>query len=497
MDTCKSSTLNLYDSVNGVLYTTNVLSDRVEHNAGTSKPQYLLGSAVAIYNNDGTYTNDVVKDLYSLKAGQAAGRLYSDAAAAAEATARAAMDVTLTNKINLEIKNRTDADTLLTASVYADKIANGVLISGETTVRSTADQEMKTSLEAEAATRAASLVSITNDVAVEAARALAVEQKEATDRSAADASLTADLAVEVARALAAEQKEATDRAAGDFTLTAKLNKEIVDRAADVQTERNRINAILEGSTVDLNQLKELVDNYKLLDNNQTTQINALSALCVSLQTQVNDLKCKIDHALITGEVDNSVELASFAPQVTPISADQAFPLSQNNAWYFINDPSSTINNKINWYFMGQDSTQHKLVSDLTSASFTIKVLSNVSIPFIAVYSKHNNAPGAVNATSWYQARKVYIVADSSIIAVNGLYTFYVGAVPTFYYGTLVQLIEDPFSSTNGAAAVDFVTKEFYTLSVGTNSAASVGDVKFEMSKFHSKFGSDSISFTLV
>jgi hypothetical protein len=357
---------------------------------------------------------------------------------------------------------------------------------------------MKTSLEAEAAARANALASLATNLATEAARAVAAEQAQASARDAADVILRADLASEVARAVAAEQKEASDRDAADVILTAKLNKEIGDRAADVQTERNRINAILDGSSVDLNQLKELVDNYQLLDTNQTTQIDSLNALCVSLQSQVTALKSKLDMALITGEVDNSVELTSFSTQAITIAADQAFPISQNNSWYYMNDPTNTRNKKINWYFMGgQDDTQHKLISELTSASFAMKVLSNVSIPFITVYSKRDSAVGAVNASSWHQARKVYIVADSSVLAVNGLYTFYIGSVPTFYTGTLVELTEDTYSSTSGAAAVDFTTKEFLTMSVGSNSGASAGNVRFEMSTFHSKFGADSFSLKLV
>ena len=203
-------------------------------------------------------------------------------------------------------------------------------------------------------------------------------------------------------------------------------------------------------------------------------------------------------ALITGEVDNSVELASFSTQAITIAADQAFPISQNNSWYYMNDPTNARNKKINWYFMGgQDDTQHKLISELTSASFAMKVLSNVSIPFITVYSKRDSAVGAVNASSWHQARKVYIVADSSVLAVNGLYTFYIGSVPTFYTGTLVELTEDTYSSTSGAAAVDFSAKELLTMSVGSNSGASAGNVRFEMSTFHSKFGADSFSLKLV
>ena len=127
MASYKSSTLNLYDSVNGVLYTTKVGSSTVEHNAGTSKPHYLLGNAVAIYHNDGTYTNDIVKDLYSLKAGQATGIVYTNNAVTAEATARSAMYSSLTDKINIEITNRKDADTLLMNTVTADKIANATI----------------------------------------------------------------------------------------------------------------------------------------------------------------------------------------------------------------------------------------------------------------------------------------------------------------------------------------------------------------------------------
>ena len=499
MASYKSSTLNLYDSVNGVLYTTKVGSSTVEHNAGTSKPHYLLGNAVAIYHNDGTYTNDIVKDLYSLKAGQATGIVYTNNAVTAEATARSAMYSSLTDKINIEITNRKDADTLLMNTVTADKIANDALIANETSVRATADQEYKTNVETQTTARNAAIVSFKADLSLEAVRAFLAEEAEKTNRVAADASIRSDLTAETSRAVTAEQKEASDRANGDVTVTAKLSKEIVDRALDVQTERNRINAILDGSSLDLNQLKELVDNYKLLDSNQTSQITALKDLCLSFQTQITNLKTKLDFALISIPVDNSTEIHSLSPEAIVIAADQAFPISLNDSWYYINDPTSSRNKKINWYFMGsQNDTQHKLVSDMTSASFTMKVLSNVSLPFITVYSKRDATVGATNASSWHQAKKVYYLVDSSVIAVNGLYTFYIGSVPTFYSGTLVQLVEDPFGSTQGAAATSFATKELLTMSVGSNSGASVaGHVNFEMQSFRSNFGSDLFSFNLV
>jgi hypothetical protein len=497
MMTCKSSSLNLYDSV-GALYTTAAFPDRIEHNSGT-KPQHLLATTIAIYNNDGTYTSDAVKDLKALHDGLVCGLQYTDQVMATEAAARLAMDTSLVNKINSENANRSAADVALKATIDADKAAADAMIATENTARATADQEMKTCIEAEATTRAAAVASVRASLDAEIARAVAAEQKESSDRAAADASVRDALNAEIARAVAAEQKESSDRAAADTTIVDNLNKEVSDCAADVKIESDRLDTLLYGTTVNLDQLKELVDNYKALDATQEAAIGVVTATCTSLQTQITDVKCKLDTALISGVVEDTKELHSANSAVTAIAADQSFPVSKNNSWYYINDPTSAVNKKINWYFMGtQDATKTKLVSDLTTASFTIKVLSNGSLPFIAVYSKRDSTVGAVNAASWYQARKVYIVASNPSIVVGNVYTFYIGTVPTFYSGTLVELVEDPVSSTNTAAATGFSDKQLLTMSVGTDSSVTVaGKVKFEMSAFRSKFGTDVISYRLL
>jgi hypothetical protein len=497
MTTYKSSSLNLYDS-NGVLYTTSAFPDRVEHNSGT-KSQHLLATTIAIYNNDGKYTNDAVKDLKDLDAGLVSGRAYTDQIMATEAACRLAIDNTLNAKITLENTNRAAADAVLQAIIASDKVAADAMIAAETTARTTADQEMKTCIEAEATARAAAVASARASLDAEIARAVAAEQKEASDRAAADVILRADLTAEATRAVAAEQKEAADRAAADTTIVDNLNKETTDCAADVAIERGRLETLLEGTSVNLDQLKELVTNYNTFDVTQQSAIGVVTATCTSLQIQITDVKTKLDCALISGVVEDSDDLHSASSAVTAIAADQAFPVSLNNSWYFINDPTVPRNKKINWYFMGnQDETQTKLVSDLTTASFTIKVLSNGSLPFITVYSKRDTTTGAVNAASWYQARKVYIVASNPSIVVGNVYTFYIGTVPTFYSGTLVQLVEDPVSSTSTAAATGFAGKQLLTMSVGTDSSVSVaGKVKFEMSAFRSKFGTDVLSYRLL
>jgi hypothetical protein len=493
----RSSSLNLYDS-NGVLYTTAAFADRIEHNSGT-KNQHILGTTIAIYNNNGYYTNDAVKDIKSLNQGLTTGLAYTDQAMAVEAAERLSLKNTITSKITLENLDRDAADLTLQAKINSDKAIVDVMISTEISARTTADQELKTSIETEATSRTLAVALARDDLTSEVNRAVLAELQERTDRLAADASLRFDLTAEVTRALAAEQKEAYDRATADSTIADNLNKEVVDCDADVNIEKVKLDTLLAGTSIELDQLKELVTNYNTLDSVQATEITLVTNICGDLQTQITNVKTKLDLAFISGVVEDSNELHSLAPEVTAIAADQAFPVSLNNSWYYINDPTSSLNKKINWYFMGnQNDTQHKLVSDMTTASFTIKVLSNGSLPFIAVYSKRDATVGATNASSWYQAKKVYIVASNPSIVVNDLYTFYIGAVPQFYNGTLVQLVEDSVSSTQGAASTNFTTKELLTMSVGSDSSSSVaGKVKFEMSAFRSKFGTDVFSYKLI
>ena len=493
----RSSSLNLYDS-NNVLYTTAAFADRIEHNSGT-KNQHVLGTTIAIYNNNGYYTNDAVKDIKSLGQGLITGRSYTDQVMAVEAGVRLSTNNTITSKITLENSDRDAADVTLQAKINDDKAIVDVMISTEISARNTADQELKTSIETEATARTLAVALARDDLTSEVNRAVASELQEKTDRVAADDSLRFDLTAEVNRALAAEQKEANDRATADSIIVDNLNKEVLDCEADINIEKVRLDTLLAGSSIELDQLKELVTNYNTLDVAQQTEITVVTNTCSNLQTQITNVKTKLDLALISGVVEDSDELHSLAPEVATIAADQAFPVSLNNSWYYTNDPTSSRNKKINWYFMGtQDSTKTKLVSDLTTTSFTIKVLSNGSLPFITVYSKRDATVGATNASSWYQARKVYIVASNPSIVVNGLYTFYIGAVPQFYNGTLVQLVEDSVSSTQGAAATSFATKELLTMSVGSDSSSSVaGKVKFEMSAFRSKFGTDVFSYKLI
>ena len=299
MSLSNSSSLNLYDSVNKQLYTTSTFSDRVELNAG-SKPIHFHGSTVMFYNKDGTNTSsDVVADLNVLKAGQVSDRAYTDAAASAEATARAAVDVSINTKADTATSDRAAADYALQNTVSANKAAVAAAVASALAVHTAADADLKASLDAEKATFAAASASLRSDLTAEAARAVAAEQKESADCLAADASLRADLAAEAARSLAAGTKEVTDRSSADASLLTRIEQRTVDRVALVQVERARIDAILADNSVDLNKLKSIVDAYNSLNTKQATEITILTATCASLQTQATALKSKLDLALVS------------------------------------------------------------------------------------------------------------------------------------------------------------------------------------------------------
>ena len=295
----KSSSLHLYDSLNKDLYTTSTFSDRVEHNSG-SKPQHFHGSSVKLYNNDGTNTySDVVSDLDVLKAGQVSDRVYTNTSALTEATARVAVDVSLTALVNTATVDRTSTYYTLQNTVTTNKAAAVASVSSALVAHTSVDTDLKASIDAEKATFTTVSSSLRTDLTAEASRALAAEQKESVDCVTADASLQANLTAEAARSLTANSKEAVDYASADSSLISRINERINERVALVQVQRARIDAILADNSIDLNKLKNIVDAYSTLDTKQATEITGLTSTCALLQTQVTALKSKIDLALLT------------------------------------------------------------------------------------------------------------------------------------------------------------------------------------------------------
>ncbi len=104
---------------------------------------------------------------------------------------------------------------------------------------------------------------------------------EETDRKSADATLTAGLSQEVSDRQSAVVSEASVRASADTSLS-----------SEISVERGRIDGILNGSTVDLDSLKEIVDAF-------TQASGDTLAVVTSLQSQVTALTQRVDQ--LTGD----------------------------------------------------------------------------------------------------------------------------------------------------------------------------------------------------
>ena len=142
----------------------------------------------------------------------------------------------------------------------------------------------------------------------ESARAIAAEAKLTSDLSAEVANRIADVDIEEARAIAAEAK-----------LTSDLSAEVANRIADVDTEearaiaaeaglksdinveKGRIDAILDGSDVNLDQFKEVVAFVESIDmTNDNALMSAVSNINDSISTE--ESRAKAAEAKLTSDL---------------------------------------------------------------------------------------------------------------------------------------------------------------------------------------------------
>jgi len=105
----------------------------------------------------------------------------------------------------------------------------------------------------------------------------AVDDEESA-RISADDVLTASLATEITNRTTAVSAEATARSSA-----------VTNLQSQIDTEKTRVDAILNGSDVNLDQFAEVVANYNSLNTDALAQIAALNTLIVNLTNRVDDL----------------------------------------------------------------------------------------------------------------------------------------------------------------------------------------------------------------
>ena len=228
-----------------------------------------------------------------------------EAAVSAEISARSGADTVLQTNIDSEATTRAAGDATLQSNLDSESAARTAAVLAELNARSAADATLQSNIDAEAVSR------VSGDAAVQAAVDQEVSDRQAdvsaeeSARTAADASLQSAIDSEAATRLSSDQtlqssidsetaarisaisSEATARSNADNTLSGSILAEQVARLAEVAAERARIDAILDGTDVDLNQLKELIVAYTTSDDNILSQISQINTTVAGIQSQLD------------------------------------------------------------------------------------------------------------------------------------------------------------------------------------------------------------------
>ncbi len=242
---------------------------------------------------------------------------------------RTAADTSFTNSLNNEILDRSAADKVLQGNLEtevdrateAEKVLRDTLTS-ETAERISGDSELSISIQVESDRAITAEANLSKNIANETKARTAAISTERDERIASDDNLTALLG-KVEKSVTTERGA---REAADASLTASLQAEIADRQAadkglntkiveisdritkDLYTEKVRIDAILDGSTVDLDQFREVVSFVESIDlaNDESllAEVAKLNDVIKAGDSGLND-----KYAAITSELRNDMETA--------------------------------------------------------------------------------------------------------------------------------------------------------------------------------------------
>ena len=282
-EAAKSYGINLYDEI------TKTLDFKVKVKTGkiltdTSKSYELNSHQTDLYNkSDNNYVLDVVNTILNIKTKSTNDRTYIDSQAGA-----------LAATVTAESVAREAADKVLTDAAIADRSTNATNINSEITNRAAGDAILTTALTEETRLRTAS-VSVVGS-ALDTLSALVVT-KETASYAVIEANKTdidARLAAEIQARISDVDQEEQDRETAVSALSGRISAENAARLAEVDVERLRIDAMLAGTNVDLNQLQELVTNYNSLNTNAITEMGLQKGNHDALQLAFDDLKARFD-----------------------------------------------------------------------------------------------------------------------------------------------------------------------------------------------------------
>ena len=319
----KSSVLNLYDAINGSNhFQVKAFSDKVDFSSSTL-PLNLKGTHVNLYNADGQTVSDVAGTILAQAASLLQEKSERQAADVSEQAARISGDAAVQSNLDQEVIDRqaavsaeasarSSADTVLQGKIDDEVSARAAAVSAEASARAGGDATLQFNLDAETTARSSADTTLQVNIDQEVSDRTTAVTAEATARSSADATLQSnidaerDLRIEDDEVLQTnitnesqarqhfDALEAKARSEADESLSAQIAAEQASRLAEVKVERERIDAILDGTNIDLDQLKELITAYQTSDNNILAQIGAINSSINAIQSQLSNTDDKLN-----------------------------------------------------------------------------------------------------------------------------------------------------------------------------------------------------------
>ena len=196
-------------------------------------------------------------------------------------------DQLIQNQIVSESASRQDSDTFLQSAVDSEVASRIAAVNLEISNRSAGDTLIQMNLDAEAILRTDADSALTSSIITKETDIYSTIDTNKTDIEAA-------LATEVSARTAAVSSEETARADADLTLSGRIDQEAVDRANAVTVQQLRIDTLISGSSINLDQLQELVANYNTLNTDALAQVASVLAVHNQLQADFTDLKSRFD-----------------------------------------------------------------------------------------------------------------------------------------------------------------------------------------------------------
>lgn len=158
-------------------------------------------------------------------------------------------------------------------------------------------------------------------------------------------------------------------------------------------------------------------------------------------------------------------------------------------WYYTNsnawvNPAPTTRNKINWYILPNENGV-TTVGRLRYIRLNLHVFSNVSLPFLTVYTQ---ATGSGDAGGWYKSKRTYvstnIADDGNTLSDHTNYCFYINwnGYSTTPFTVAHTNAGYTISTQEGSAMGNFDSSELiFAYSIGTNNNSAPGSVEFILS----------------